>query len=501
MNLEKQTKKYAQAIRAYHQNGWHVIPCVTYEFANKEGKKTREKRPLVDWEKYQEKAPTKDEIEGWLSDPKIMKCLGLGIVTGTSQGVVGVDFDQKDGKPNTSPWAEDMIDVMYTITASGGMHAYYRADPTKTPQNATNIFNASKEKGETIVDIRGKGGFIVVGPTVLWSSDPRNDVKSKPVSQYKTFNVTSPTTLTKFPETFRRQHATATDELPKRWERIASDAVVAGTRHDTALSVIAKLLYNVTGDDDVELAKRTFNQIMLKKFEDPLPQEEVDKMFTWAIEKERSKYSAEWKMAANTIKRYQKRQKEYQRFKEEKEEWMELMKGHEVVSMEKISTEGVVDLITFHLSDGTKFFLPAINVFTVKNFKLAYFGHTHISLPNIAQRSLELFLEGLPSTTSEGSSLVELIKHTFNTWTERISTTITDARELPQIITQSPQVVLVSPETTTPNRLYFRMNDLFKYIQRDSWRVRTEIIYTVVKQLGCKEETINNFKYWYYEIE
>src|SRR5438128_796039 len=69
------------AALGYRDRGLSVVPLVG-------------KRPLVTWQPYQQRCPSRDEILGWWTD---VATANVGIVTGAVSAVVALDVDDALG--------------------------------------------------------------------------------------------------------------------------------------------------------------------------------------------------------------------------------------------------------------------------------------------------------------------------------------------------------------------------------------------------------------------
>ena len=77
---EKQTQA-GRAALACLARGWSVIPVKAFA-----------KRPIVRWEAFQNRLPTREEVEGWF---RRWPDANLGIVTGAISGLVVLDVDPR----------------------------------------------------------------------------------------------------------------------------------------------------------------------------------------------------------------------------------------------------------------------------------------------------------------------------------------------------------------------------------------------------------------------
>jgi hypothetical protein len=125
------------------------------------------KRPYnpdrADWGRWQDEAIADEEtLHRRLEAPETR---GLGIVT---TGLAAIDIDDgpgKDGSKNLRQWSPPasrniVATPMEVATMNGGRHLYYREHPDHP------VTNSGGELGNVAdVDVRGRGGFIVVPPT------------------------------------------------------------------------------------------------------------------------------------------------------------------------------------------------------------------------------------------------------------------------------------------------------------------------------------------------
>lgn len=109
------------------------------------------KHPSFSWKEYQSRLPTQEEFLSWFT--QYPDTTGIALVTGPISKVVVLDVEQ----------GEDITDLQLpatpsTATGGGGYHFFF-----KYP--LTNISNTVRVQGRKI-DIRGKGGLIVLPPSL-----------------------------------------------------------------------------------------------------------------------------------------------------------------------------------------------------------------------------------------------------------------------------------------------------------------------------------------------
>lgn len=120
--------------------------------------KPGDKKPAMDWKKYQHEAPTGDELANWDSSN-----FNVCIVTGAASGIVVLAVD--------SPEAQMLVDSLKlpptpTVRTARGLHLYFKHSGYDV-RNGVNI-------GGVKLDVRGDGGY-VVGPGSLHPTGVRYD--------------------------------------------------------------------------------------------------------------------------------------------------------------------------------------------------------------------------------------------------------------------------------------------------------------------------------------
>lgn len=399
---------FSEALRRINGLGWKAIPVVVYKSIDKSGEVKREKSPLVDWKQFQDRAPTKAEIDRWCAST-YADFAGVEIVTGRyspSLVVTGVDFDQRDGRPNFFPYVEDLVDAMHTKTASGGYHYYFKHDTAL--KNATNIFDGDKNSDETIVDFRGEGGVIVVGPTPLWSSDPRSDSAEKPVlvSRYETKFTGGPEELLPLPARFIVALQTKRKVGNESWREVFNGKVKDGNKHTVALSLIAKLLNGVTEPEHVAGVRDLVYAVLKTQFavdpNDPVEREKIEDMFEWVWEKEKKKRSPEYQIARRHISAAED--------VKAKGTWDELLRP--------VRAELRGDLVTFFAKDGEAMRLPSEAYFSPKAFRRAHALEYGVLLPSISAKRFEELITSIPVVKIQGQaiSLEEITQEILERW-------------------------------------------------------------------------------------
>jgi len=159
-----------QAALAAVERGWSVLPIgrdkrphlqalvsTGLSRVNDEGK------TIGIWAPLQRERPTEEMLRTWFGQPG----RGLGVVTGTISGFVGIDYDGEQGRAIAQAWGVSA----HVLTRSGGWHQYVEHPGWRVPtlQSQTNtdlklIFG---------VDIRADGGYLVMPPTDFAATSDR----------------------------------------------------------------------------------------------------------------------------------------------------------------------------------------------------------------------------------------------------------------------------------------------------------------------------------------
>jgi hypothetical protein len=236
-----------QAINHYLEQGWSLVPI-----------RSKDKRPLVRWEQFQQRRPGEEEARGWFSR---WPDAGIGVVTGVVSGLVVIDVDLRHGGDLSLESLERKHGPMPTTvecrTGGGGRHLYF-AHPGGLIRNKVGLAAG--------VDLRGDGGYVVAPPSVHSSS-----------IRYEWVEGCSPggAALAPLPAWVVRE---AVDEPPRRghplsyWRQLVSDGVPAGERNNTIASLAGHLLRHGVDATVVMELLLCWNRIRCRP---PLADEEV----------------------------------------------------------------------------------------------------------------------------------------------------------------------------------------------------------------------------------
>jgi predicted P-loop ATPase len=136
----KTTTLHARALQYLLVDGFSVFPV------------GEDKKPLIEWTKYQTQLPTEEEINNWWTQ---FPNANIGIAVGKISGIVVVDVDVYKGG------SVDPFPKTYTVkTGSGGIQLYYKY--LSGVRNSVNKYPQYPN-----VDIRGEGGYVVAPPSKI----------------------------------------------------------------------------------------------------------------------------------------------------------------------------------------------------------------------------------------------------------------------------------------------------------------------------------------------
>lgn len=175
----------------------------------------RDKKPLIEWKKYQKERATPDQIKmWWLHYPDA----NIGAVTGAVSGIVVIDIEKggdKSGFPET----------ITSQTGGGGFHLFYKHPGVPIKNSVRDL--------APLTDVRGDGGYVVLPPS-LHASGNRYQWLVSP--EKGAFAELPPSLLKKLKfsvEKSVRQDFAATD-------------VPQGKRNDAATQYIGKILHDLS---------------------------------------------------------------------------------------------------------------------------------------------------------------------------------------------------------------------------------------------------------------
>lgn len=166
----------------YREMGLSIIPirrkALKGPFKTEEEKASaikENKRPLMEWKKYQQERAVQGEIEAWF---KRQTDLNIAVVTGKISGICIVDVDTPEGKDEILNYLPDSLECPTCTTPRGGVHYYFKLPEKPLPNNVGVIPGC---------DFRGEGGYALCPP-----SDNGNGSRYKWLSGLSFFDVPLP---------------------------------------------------------------------------------------------------------------------------------------------------------------------------------------------------------------------------------------------------------------------------------------------------------------------
>lgn len=140
---------FLEAATSYCEMGMSVYPLCT-----------KDKRPAIQWEKYQYIKATKQQITDWWAQ---WPTANVGIVTGWLSGILVIDLDNINALPILKkyiPW-HSFGDVIPMVGTGKGIHFYFKYPEMKPNELIGNRRDLLKD-----VDVRGQGGYVMAPPSV-----------------------------------------------------------------------------------------------------------------------------------------------------------------------------------------------------------------------------------------------------------------------------------------------------------------------------------------------
>lgn len=162
-NTENNTNHVLEQALYYLETlSWSVIPVGI------------DKKPLIDWKKYQSVKPTNEEVVAWFTK---YPNANIAIPTGVLSNLTVVDIDPKNG--GTDETFNKLVTVK-SKTGSGGWHYFFKHE--NGVQNHAGI--------QPGIDIRGEGGYVIVPPsrntagTYEWLMSPQRGTLIIPLPDF-----------------------------------------------------------------------------------------------------------------------------------------------------------------------------------------------------------------------------------------------------------------------------------------------------------------------------
>jgi hypothetical protein len=140
----------AEFLKAYLELGFSFFPV---EWGQKAP-------PLVKWEEFQSRKPSREEVEAWLSKYTLFN---VAVVCGRVSNLFVVDFDSEEAfeswlKGLPKELKEYIMAACWFVKTQKGYHVYIRPeDPELIPR--------TKIRCREGVDIKGEGGYVIAPPS------------------------------------------------------------------------------------------------------------------------------------------------------------------------------------------------------------------------------------------------------------------------------------------------------------------------------------------------
>jgi hypothetical protein len=247
MRAGKEKQRAARAALDFLARGWAAIPI-----------KSGGKRPLVRWEAYQNRLPTKEEVVAWFERwPEA----NLGIVTGAVSGLVVLDIDPRHGGAESLGRLEAehgaLPETVEAVTGGGGRHLYF-AHPGGSRPNKVALAPG--------IDLRGDGGLVVAPPALhasgrryVWrASHAPHDLPLAPMPEWLS--------------TLSRRDTTHRGHPMVYWRALVRQGVAEGERNNTIASLTGHLLWHEVDPEVVLELLLSWNRVRCRP---PLDDEEV----------------------------------------------------------------------------------------------------------------------------------------------------------------------------------------------------------------------------------
>jgi transposase len=139
---DKPNLTLSEAVKNYQDLGFAILPAIYGE-----------KRPAIEWKKYQQKAPTKKEIKEFFKSDKQQN---IAILCGVpSANLVVLDFDDISIYPKFFDTQALQQETLVARTGSGKFHVYLRSD------KSVNSFKIPQLK----LEVRSDGNIVIAPPS------------------------------------------------------------------------------------------------------------------------------------------------------------------------------------------------------------------------------------------------------------------------------------------------------------------------------------------------
>jgi len=140
------------------------------------------KKPLISWEEYQTRLPTKGGVMAWFKDDRV----NIGAVCGAvSGGLVALDFESEESFAKFFAREKILSVTLVTKTPHGGVHVWLR-ETGEVPRRSIRI---SKNPP---LDLLGEGGYGVLPPSAIdHSKCDKSKCKNEGIGNYEIISSTT----------------------------------------------------------------------------------------------------------------------------------------------------------------------------------------------------------------------------------------------------------------------------------------------------------------------
>jgi len=147
--------------------------------------KYREKTPLFSWKEYQERRPTREEIEKWFSNNEV----NVAIITGSvSDNLIVIDFDNMELAkwffdevlPKLPRSIQFSVGNTWMVRTGKGVHIYLRITDIERDEFKEKL--RTKPRLREGLDIKAEGGYVVAPPSIHPSGAKYHFIKNDPMT-------------------------------------------------------------------------------------------------------------------------------------------------------------------------------------------------------------------------------------------------------------------------------------------------------------------------------
>ena len=233
-----------EAALKYRELGFSVIPV------------GKDKKPLIDWKRYQTEPATEEEIRAWATQYPDMN---IAAITGAVSGIVVVDIE-KGGSTAKFPA------TVCSKTGGEGWHLFYKHPGRTIPNSARKIAE--------LTDVRGDGGYVVLPPSLHASGN-----------RYEWSVAPEDSSFEEMP--YWVSDEKSSEYSAKDWAGILNSTIPEGSRNMSAAQVAGKLLHHLPPEawSLGWFTLRAWNEEFAKP---PLPRDELRRVWLSISKREKA---------------------------------------------------------------------------------------------------------------------------------------------------------------------------------------------------------------------